>query len=169
MALVFLATDELGGGGSAVAVLLAGVGVGLLVGYLLLVRWSARLSMVVLFLAGLGVSSAGNVLTGFAWAVVVAFALQAIRGVGIAAIDVGATTMLQRLVPPVLQGRVFGNLYGTIGMAAALSYGLGSVLLSLTSARVTLVVAGTGGLLATLVTAVLLRRARGNVVPGSRA
>ncbi|MDQ3988410.1 MAG: MFS transporter [Actinomycetota bacterium] len=160
VALVFLATDSLGGGQSAVALLLAAVGIGLLVGYLLLARGAGRLPMVAAFLVGLGVSSAGNLLSGLAWAVGVAFVLQAVRGVGIAAMDVGATTLLQRLVPPAMLGRVFGNLYGAIGVAAALSYLLGGFLLDLTSPRVTLVAAGAGGLLATLATAVVLRQRR---------
>jgi MFS family permease len=158
VALVFLATDSLGGGPSAVALLLAAVGIGLLVGYLLLARCAGRLPMVAAFLIGLGVSSIGNLLSGLAWAVSAAFVLQTVRGVGIAAMDVGATTLLQRLVPPVMLGRVFGNLYGAIGIAAALSYLLGGLLLDLTSPRVTLVAAGVGGMLATLVTAVALRR-----------
>ena len=158
VALVFLATDSLGGGPSAVALLLAAVGIGLLVGYLLLARCAGRLPIVAAFLVGLGVSSIGNLLSGLAWAVSAAFVLQTVRGVGIAAMDVGATTLLQRLVPPVMLGRVFGNLYGAIGIAAALSYLLGGLLLDLTSPRVTLVAAGAGGMLATLVTAVALRR-----------
>ena len=158
VALVFLATDSLDGGSSAVALLLAAVGIGLLVGYLLLACGVGRLPMVAAFLIGLGVSSIGNLLSGLAWAVSAAFVLQTVRGVGIAAMDVGATTLLQRLVPPVMLGRVFGNLYGAIGVAAALSYLLGGLMLDLTSSRVTLVAAGAGGLLATLATAVALRR-----------
>lgn len=158
VALVFLATDSLGAGPAAAAVLLAGVGIGLLIGYLLLGRYSARLAMAGLLLTGLAISSAGNLLTGLAWAVGAAFALQAVRGLGIAAMDVSANTLLQRLVPPAMLGRVFGNLYGAIGIAAALSYLLGGLLLDLTSPRVTLVVAGAGGLLATLATGLALRR-----------
>ena len=56
-------------------------------------------------------------------------------------------------------GRVFGNLYGAIGVAAGLSYVLGGLLLDLTSPRLTFVIAGMGGLLATLATALALRRA----------
>nr|CEL15465.1 transporter, putative [Kibdelosporangium sp. MJ126-NF4]CTQ92133.1 transporter, putative [Kibdelosporangium sp. MJ126-NF4] len=158
VALVFLATDSLGGGQSAAGLLLAGVGVGLFVGYLLLARGAGRLPMVPLFLAGLAVSSAGNLLSGVAWAVAAAFVMQTVRGIGIAAMDVGANTLLQRTVPADMLGRVFGNLYGAIGAAAALSYVAGGVLLDLTSPRITLVIAGTGGLIATIVTAIALRR-----------
>jgi MFS family permease len=85
--------------------------------------------------------------------------VQAVRGLGIAAMDVAATTLIQRIVPPRLLGRVFGSLYGGIGVAAALSYLLGGVLLDRTTPRVALVTAGTAGLLATGSTALALRRA----------
>jgi hypothetical protein len=55
-------------------------------------------------------------------------------------------------------GRVFGNLHGALGAAAAASYLLGGILLDLTSARTVLVVAGAGGLDATALTALAARR-----------
>jgi MFS family permease len=157
VALVFLAHDTFGAGDSAVALLLAAVGIGLLAGYALLSSAGKRVPMVVLLVAGFAVSSAGNLLTGLAWAVAAAFTVQAVRGLGIAAMDVATNTLLPRLVPAPMLGRVFGNLYGAIGVAAALSYVGGSVLLDLTSAPVTLVVAGGLGLLATVATGVALR------------
>jgi MFS family permease len=159
VALVFLATDTLGGGGGAVGLLLAAVGVGLLAGYGLLARARGRLAMTVLLLAGFAVSSAGNLLTGLAWAVAAAFCFQAVRGLGIAALDVAATTLVQRIVPSRLLGRVFGSLYGGIGVAAALAYLLGGLLLDRTGPRVAFVCAGAAGLLATAATALALRRA----------
>jgi MFS family permease len=62
-------------------------------------------------------------------------------------------------VPRAMLGRVFGNLYGAVGVAAGLSYVLGGFLLDLTSPRATFVVAGVGGLLITLATALALPRA----------
>jgi MFS family permease len=159
VALVFLATDTLGAGEAAVGLLLAAVGIGLLAGYALLARTRARVPMPALLLAGFAVSSAGNLLTGLAWAVAAAFAVQAVRGLGIAALDVAATTLVQRTVPPHLLGRVFGSLYGGIGVAAALAYLLGGLLLDRTTPRVAFVAAGAAGLLATAVTALALRRA----------
>ena len=159
VALVFLATDTLGAGAAAVGLLLAAVGIGLLAGYALLARTRARVSMPALLLAGFAVSSAGNLLTGLAWAVAAAFAVQAVRGLGIAALDVAATTLVQRTVPPHLLGRVFGSLYGGIGVAAALAYLLGGLLLDRTTPRVAFVAAGAAGLLATGVTALALRSA----------
>ena len=85
----------------------------------------------------------------------------AVRGIGIAAVDVAVTTLIQRAVPPGMLGRVFGNLYGAVGLAAGLSYILGGLALNTTSARVVFMVAGVGGLLVTGATAaVLLRHAR---------
>jgi MFS family permease len=137
----------------------AGVGVGLLAGYALLARTRARVPMVALPLVGFAISSAGNLLTGLAGAVAAAFLVQAVRGLGIAGMDVAANTVLQRIVPPALLGRVFGSLYGAIGVAAALAYLLGGLLLDRTTPRITFIVAGAGGLLATPATAAALRHA----------
>jgi MFS family permease len=159
VALVVLGTDNLRAGESGVALLLGGVGIGLLVGYALLARGARRASMAVLLVVGFAVSSVGNLLTGFAAAVAVAFALQTVRGLGIAAMDVGSNTLLQRRVPDHLLGRVFANLYGAIGVAAGLSYLGGGVLLDATSAPFTFVAAGTAGALVTVAVAVALPRA----------
>lgn len=159
VALLLLATDTLRAGESAVAVLLAAVGVGLLIGYALLARVGARVALPVLLLAGFAVSSVGNLLTGLAWAVGVAFALQAVRGLGLAAMDVASNTLLQRWVPDRMLGRVFGNLYGLIGVAAGVSYLGGGLLLDATSAPVTFLAAGAAGVVITVVVAVALRRA----------
>ena len=168
VALVFLARDTFHAGDAAVAVLLAAVGIGLFAGYALLAAFSTRVSMVVLLVTGFAVSSVGNLLTGLAWAVAAAFTVQTVRGLGIAAMDVATNTLLPRLVPPDLLGRVFGNLYGAVGVAAALSYVAGSVLLDRTSAPVTLVLAGGLGTLATVVTALALRRRRAGAPSSAR-
>ncbi|RQX19132.1 MFS transporter [Micromonospora ureilytica] len=156
VALVLLAQKTFHVGDSAVGLLLGAVGVGLVAGYAMLSRWGTRASMPLLLIVGFAVSSVGNLLTGFAWAVAAAIALQAVRGFGLAAMDVASSTLLQRTVPAGMLGRVFGNLYGAIGVAAATSYLAGGVLLDATSAPVTLIVAGVGGLVATGVVALRL-------------
>ena len=158
VALVFLARDPLHGGDAAAALLLGGAGAGLLAGYALLGARRVRPAMTVLLVAGFAVSSAGNLLTGVAWAVSAAFAFQALRGAGLAAVDVAVNTLVQRTVPARLLGRVFGSLYGAIGVAAAVSYVGGGLLLRVTSAPVALVIAGAGGLAATVATAAAIRR-----------
>ncbi|MGH3432849.1 MAG: MFS transporter [Thermocrispum sp.] len=157
VAVLVLAKDDLDAPDSAVGLLLAAAGIGLFAGYALLARFAAQTRMSVLLIAGFAISSIGNLLTGLAWAVAAAFALQTIRGFGLAAMDVASNTLLQRLVPANLLGRVFGNLYGLIGAAAALSYIGGGLLLDATSAPVTFLVAGAGGTLATVWAAVRLR------------
>ncbi|GAB3864832.1 MFS transporter [Dactylosporangium cerinum] len=162
VALVVLAKEDLGANDSVAALLLGAVGFGLTAGYALLSKAGDHLRMTVLLIAGFAVSSAGNLLTGaFAhvtWAVAAVFAMQAGRGLGIAAIDVASNTLLQRLVPDALLGRVFANLYGAVGASAALSYVGGGLLLDATDAPTTLIVAGAGGLLAAFVAAVALAR-----------
>ncbi|NNH73083.1 MFS transporter [Nocardia uniformis] len=159
VALVMLAKDTLRSGDSSVGLLLGAVGIGLLFGYALLGRYDTRLSMAALLIGGFFVSSAGNLLTGLAWSVAAAFTVQAVRGIGIAGMDIASSTMLQRIVPAGMLGRVFGNLYGAIGVAAAASYIGGGLLLDATDAPTTLVIAGTGGIIVTGVVAAVLPRA----------
>lgn len=169
VAIVFLGKDELDGSDSATAILYAGVGIGLVIGFALLTKYAPRFRMVVLLLIGFAVSNAGNLLTGLAWAIWAALAIQIIRGLGISAVDVGINTHLQRVVPAHLLARVFGNLYGAIGLAAGVSYVLGGLLLQHTNARVTFVVAGGSGLVITAVTALAVRRsADGERAPQER-
>ncbi|SNX97245.1 Predicted arabinose efflux permease, MFS family [Geodermatophilus sabuli] len=159
VALLVLATETFGAGESAVGLLLAAVGIGLLIGYALLTWAGTRLPMVALLVSGFAVSSVGNLLTGLAWAVAAAFTVQLLRGIGIAAMDVASNTLLQRLVPDRMLGRVFGNLYGAIGVAAGISYIGGGLLLDATSAPTTFLVAGAAGTLAAIAVAVTLPRA----------
>ena len=119
IALVFLATGTLRGGTSAAGVLLAAVGIGLFIGYALLAQ-PHRIGLLSLLLAGFAISSAGNLFTGLVWAIAAAFVVQTLRGLGIAAMDIAVNTLLQTNVPRILLGRVFGSLYATIGIAAAL-------------------------------------------------
>ncbi|MDN5858311.1 MAG: MFS transporter [Pseudonocardia sp.] len=156
VALLVLATEDLHADGSTVAVLLGAVGVGLLGGYALLARGARTASMAMLMIAGFAVSSIGNLLTGLAWAVAVVFALQAVRGLGIAAMDVGSSTLVQRLVPDRLLGRVFGNLYGAIGVAAGISYVGGGLLLDAAGAPLTFVIAGSAGAIAAVLVGLTL-------------
>jgi MFS family permease len=149
VALVFLAQGPLGGSEATTSLIYAGAGTGLLAGFLLVAGYGSRAPAMLLFLLGFGVSSAGNLFTGLSWAIPVAFAMQVVRGVGISMIDVGTNTFVQRIVPPGMQGRVFANLYGAIGLAAGLSYAVGGPLLDATGPRVVLAIAGLGGLAAT--------------------
>ncbi|HUA41560.1 MAG TPA: MFS transporter [Streptosporangiaceae bacterium] len=159
VALVFLARRTLHGSNSAASLVYAGAGLGLLAGFVLLARVASRLAMPLLILAGYAISSLGNLLTGLSFAILAALAFQVVRGLGIAAMDVGHNTLIQRLVPADVLGRVFGNVYGAVGVAAGLSYVFGGLLLDAAGPRVTLVVAGAGGLASAGVATVVLPRA----------
>ncbi len=159
VALVRLARQTLHGSNSGTSLLYAGAGVGLLAGFLLIARSRQRVALPLLIVAGYAVSSLGNLLTGISFAIVAAFGFQTVRGLGLAAMDVGHNTLIQRHVPPEMLGRVFGNVYGAVGAAAGLSYVLGAVLLDATSARITFIVAGAGGLAAAALAAIVLRKA----------
>ena len=162
VALVFLGRDVFGAGDSGVSLLYAGVGVGLLLGFALIVARAAAFPAVTITLAGFVISSVGNLLTGLAPVIAAAFAMQLMRGIGISLVEVGSTTLVQREVPRHLMGRVFANLYGAIGMAAGLSYVLGGYLLDRLSPRVVLVIAGTGGIAASAVLALRMPASPGN-------
>jgi MFS family permease len=156
VALVFLGRDVLHSGSTGTALLYAGSGVGLFVGFLVATKVRAWAPLT-LFAGGLAVTAAGNLLTGLAWATYAACAMQVVRGLGVSAVDVGVSTLLQRRVPPERLGRTFGNLFGVIGLAAGSSYFAGGLLLHVASARVVLVIAGLGGLVAAVWTAVVAR------------
>jgi MFS family permease len=164
VALVVLAKENLRLSDSLAAVLLGAIGVGLTAGFALLTR--GRIPLRPLLVAGFAISAAGNLFTGFATGpgiatgLGLAFAMQSCRGLGIAAIDVASNTLLQKLVPDALLGRVFANLYGAVGAAAALSYVAGGALLDATSAPTTLIVAGAAGVSAAAATGVALIRTR---------
>jgi hypothetical protein len=121
--------------------------------------------MTVLVLSGYAIASAGNLLTGVSFAIVAAFGFQIVRGLGLAAMDTGHSTLIQRTVPADMLGRVFANVYGAVGAAAGLSYLLGGLLLDAAGPRVTLVAAGTGGMLAAAAAALVLPRALSRAQP----
>jgi MFS family permease len=167
VALVFLAKHTLHGSNSAASLVYAGAGLGLLAGFLLIARVAPRLAMPMLIVAGYAVSSLGNLLTGLSFAIIAALGFQVIRGLGIAAMDVGHNTLIQRIVPAEMLGRVFGNVYGAVGAAAGLSYVFGGLLLDATNARITLIVAGAGGLVSAAVAAIVIPRALSDRPPAS--
>ena len=150
VAIVQLAKETFRVSDSAAGVLLAAVGIGLLAGFALLAKGSTRIGMVALLVTGFVVSSAGNLLTGFAWGVAAAFAVQTVRGLGIAAMDVAHSTLIQRLAPADKVGRVFGNFYGGIGVAAAIGYLGGGLLLDAVGPELTFVLTGGAGVLVAL-------------------
>jgi MFS family permease len=156
IALAFLGKTTFHSGDSGVSLLYSGVGVGLLLGFLMLGRRKPGRAASIALL-GLALCSIGNLFTGLAPLLVLAFIAQAIRGIGASLIDVGTTTLVQRSAPREIRARVFANLYGGVGLAAAISYVAGGALVDALSPRTVLVVAGVGGLAATAIAFIAAR------------
>lgn len=129
VALVFLGKQSLHSGNSAISLFYAGSAAGLIAGYAAINRWGAKAAPPAMLVIGYAVSSLGNLFTSTSWAIAAVLAFQAMRGIGLAAQDTAAATMIQRAVPHEIQGRTFSNFYGSIGLAAGVSYLLGGVLL----------------------------------------
>jgi MFS family permease len=159
VALPFLARD-LGAGDVGVGVIYAAVAAGLVVGFVALGRGRITATPVAGFVGGCLVLGVGEVLTGLAGALAVAVTFQLVRGLGAAAIDVHLQTLLQRSVPPDTRGRVFANVYGAVGLAAAISTGVAGPLVDATAPGTVLVLAGLVAFAAAAATTVLLRRER---------
>jgi len=151
LALVFLGRDIFAASDSWISMLYAASGLGILLGFTLVVSRATRFPPVTITIAGFAIGSAGNLLTGLSPVIAAAFAMQLVRGVGISLMEVGPTTLVQRTVPRHLLGRVFANLYGAIGVAAGLSYLVGGPLLDRPSPRTVFVIAGTGGIAASAI------------------
>lgn len=134
-------------------------------GYAAVNRWGAKAAAPALLVIGYLVGSLGNLFTSTSWAIAAVLAFQAIRGLGLAAQDTAAATMIQRAIPRELLGRTFANFYGSIGLAAGLSYLLGGVLLEAAGPRVTFAVAGLGGVVTAIATAIRLHSHRGAPEP----
>ena len=151
LALVFLGRDIFAASDSWISMLYAASGLGILLGFTLIVSRATRFPPITITIAGFAIGSAGNLLTGLSPVIAAAFAMQLVRGVGISLMEVGPTTLVQRTVPRHLLGRVFANLYGAIGVAAGLSYLVGGPLLDRLSPRTVFVIAGIGGIAASAI------------------
>ena len=110
------------------------------------------------FIGGCVVVGVGEALTGVAGAIALAVVFQMVRGLGTAAIDVNLQTLLQRSVAPDMLGRVFANVYGAVGITAALSVAIAGPFLDATSPGTVLVATGVAAFAAAATTALLLRR-----------
>jgi MFS family permease len=166
--LPFLATLTFRVGPVAVGVLLAAASAGLLAGLPFVRPAGRRLGVTGAIVAGFAVMATGNLLTAAAPALVAAFAAQVLRGLAIPLANSHVTTYLQRTTPPQLLGRVLANVYGGVGVAAAVGYLIGGPLVDATSPRMAFVMVGCGGLAGAAITAVLLRKARRQPGAGSR-
>ena len=160
LTLPFLATLTFRAGPVAVGVLLAAASAGLLAGLPFVRPAGRRLGVTGAIVAGFTVMATGNLLTAAAPWLAAAFAAQVLRGLAIPLADSHVSTHLQRTTPPHLLGRVLANVYGGVGVAAAVGYLAGGPLVDATSPRTAFLIIGCGGLAGAAVTAALLRRER---------
>ncbi len=166
--LPFLATLTFRAGPVAVGVLLAAASAGLLAGLPFVHPAGRRLGVTGAIVAGFAIMATGNLLTAAAPALIAAFAAQVLRGLAIPLADTHVTTYLQRTTPPQLLGRVLANVYGGVGVAAAVGYLIGGPIVDATSPRTAFVIVGCGGLAGAATIAVLLRKERRQPDTGSR-
>lgn len=128
--LVVLALDRLGLGESGVGVLTAGMGAGGIAGSVMALGLVGHPRLARMLVAGVLAWAAAMGLLGLAPSVAVAVGLLAAAGLSNALVDVTALTLLQRLVPPPLLGRVLGVVEGAWWGA----FGLGGLVASVLAA-----------------------------------
>lgn len=163
VALVFLARETFGAGDAAYGIFAAAHGVGMILGPLFLVRRRspAGLSLVPIILLGLALEGLTTLSTGLAPFLALAITLRILGGVGNGVENVAVDTLLQKIVPRAMLGRVFGAVYGGAFLAVGLAYAAGGPLLEATSPRAVFVIAGAGTLATMLLVWRMLPRSAG--------
>jgi MFS family permease len=130
--LVVLAIEILGIGEEGVGYLNAAIGAGGLVGALAALSLVGRRRLAPPILIGLLLWGLPILLIGFLPALVVALGALAILGAGNAVLDIAGFSLLQRIVPNAVRGRIFGlleaNVMLTVGIGAIVAPGLVSLL-----------------------------------------
>ena len=137
-----LAIDLLGIGQAGVGYLNSVVGIGGLIGAVATLALTGRRGLAVLFGFGLAAWGIPILLIGFFPSTVVALLLMAVLGVANTVVDSTAVTLMQRLVPEQMAGRVFGVLEGLIIASVAAGSILAPILISGFGVRGALILTG---------------------------
>jgi CRP-like cAMP-binding protein/predicted MFS family arabinose efflux permease len=116
-----LATQQLHSGSSGYGYLLAGLGVGGVLGAGLVNRLAARPRLAAAILGGMAVYTVPTALLVLVHQPVVAFLIEVLRGAGTLVVDTLAITSLQRSAPKEMVARVFGVFFALV--LAAISIG----------------------------------------------
>jgi MFS family permease len=159
VALVFLVQGSLGGSASAYGATQACFGVGMLAASLTLGRARSRRPPSTLLLGGVLATATGTLLTGLAPSVGVVAATQVLAGTGNAAENIANDTLVQRLVPRGMLGRVFGATATAAQAGSGIAYAASGLLLAVVSPRAVFLIAGAGVLAALGVLLPVLRQA----------
>jgi MFS family permease len=146
VALVFLTSDELAAGPAGYGLAASSFGAGMLLASLACTRLARGRSPVVLLVVATAASGVGTMLTGLAPVLAVVVAGQLIAGTGNAVENIGYDTAVQNIVPRRFLGRVFGSVATAAQLGAGVAYVAGGLLVNLTGARATFVIAGAGTL-----------------------
>jgi MFS family permease len=158
VALVFLVRD-LGGSAAGFGLVQAAYGVGMLVASGVLGLLIGGRSAVALMIGGLGLYATGAVATAIAPGLLLVAAAQALSGLGNGVENVATDTLVQRLAPRHLLGRVFGATATAAQLGSAVAYLLAGPVLAVAGPRGAFAVAGVGAGLALLVVLPALRMA----------
>lgn len=159
VALLFLVTDSLGSDKLFVGAATTAYGAAMVAAPLVLLRVRRFADAPGLVLtSGLLLTGVGLVLSGVSPGVAALLAFYFLAGAGNGLENVACDTLIGRTVEPSKLGRVFGAVYGPIFLASTLAAGAGGLLVSLTSPRITFLIAGGGVLLVLLLVRAMLPR-----------
>jgi MFS family permease len=153
------ATDELGAGDAAFAVLAAVYGLGFVIGSISGSRGGHPAVLKRRYLGGLGLVGAGFVACGLAPGLAAALPAFALAGVGNGLILVYERLLIQTTVPDAVMARVFGAKDGLTAWAFAAAFVAAGALIEALGVRTVLIVAGIGGLVVWTVSSLVLRHA----------
>jgi MFS family permease len=140
--LIALAIDELGIGEAGVGWLNSAIGVGGLLGALALVKVTESRGLGAALALGMLVWGLPIAVIGLLPTVWVAVAAMVVIGLSNTVVDASTNTMLQRMIPEAMRGRVYGVLESVVVISIALGSLLAPLLLSLFGIGVALVVTG---------------------------
>jgi MFS family permease len=156
VALVVLAQETLGARATGYGALASAYGIGMVLGPLVLLRWSQRVNPAYLLLVSIFLLAGGTLVTGLAPTLAVALIAQTVGGIGNGLENIANDTLIQRTVPRAMLGRIFGIVYSGAFLASSLAYAVGGPLIDRTSPRMVFFIAGTGVLAALVVVWIML-------------
>jgi MFS family permease len=140
--IVAVAVELLQIGEAGVGYLNSALGAGGLVGAVIGLTMVVRRRLAPVMLVSLALWSLPIAAIGLAPGVMVAFAALALIGVANATLDISAFTILQRIVPNAVRGRVFGAMEGAISLTIGLGSLVAPLLVALVGLEGALVITG---------------------------
>lgn len=156
--LVFFAQEILKTNTTGYGILASSYGVGMVLGPLVLIRWSNRFSPAWILLFSLVLIAVGTFAIGLTRSFGLVLIFQCISGIGNGLENVANDTLIQRTVEPAMLGRVFGSVYTCASIAASLTYALGAPLLNIMPPQAIFLLSGGGVFGALLLIAAMLPR-----------